>query len=228
MPVVRSGMPPLPRGVKDVTALPGPLTMGSAHVVFDLETPQGAQVVLCLDAGRMVGLTIRGEISARALRLIPLRSLERYAVAEARRWVEPHRSAEFIRVVESARNIPAPLLALGIIKQPELPPDQVEKLLASYEPVATAFEKATSKVASGSASTEGRLAVLAARYVVLCGESGTPTKALAEEIHVPAATVRDHLGHARAKGLLTRPGPGRAGGELTSKAIALLTKDQEA
>jgi len=79
-----------------------------------------------------------------------------------------------------------------------------------------------------SSTREQRLARLAARYLELCGETGSPTKALAEELHPSAATVRDQLGDARRRGLLLPSGPGRAGGELTAKAVGLLFVDEEA
>lgn len=112
----------------------------------------------------------------------------------------------------------------GLIKTPELSPEQAEKLAAAWAPWADALDAATTVPASADASREVYLARLAARYVVLCAESGTPTKVLAKELCISVATVRDQLGEARYKLLLTHPGSGRAGGELTQKAIDLLTE----
>jgi DNA-binding transcriptional regulator PaaX len=47
-------------------------------------------------------------------------------------------------------------------------------------------------------------------------------EATAEEVGLPATVVRDALHKAREKGVLTRTHQGRAGGELTPRAKALL------
>lgn len=69
--------------------------------------------------------------------------------------------------------------------------------------------------------TDRELAELAAVYVSKRGERA-PVEATAEEVGLPATVVRDALHKAREKGVLTRTQQGRAGGELTPWAMALL------
>lgn len=78
-------------------------------------------------------------------------------------------------------------------------------------------------------SGDGRLALLAARYVELCSDQVTkaPLQVLANEWSLAIETVRSYLYRARERGLLTSPGRGRAGGELTDRAIDLLRGDED-
>ncbi len=65
---------------------------------------------------------------------------------------------------------------------------------------------------------------LAAAYVELCeGGSNNPNVELGNTLHLSSQTITNQVGEARRRGMLTRAGPGRAGGELTPKAIALLS-----
>ncbi len=74
-------------------------------------------------------------------------------------------------------------------------------------------------------------AQVAAEYVQLLDEPGAkPVKALAERNQLGESTVRNLLYEARTRRrgpLLTKAPPGRAGGELTQKAISLLRKGTE-
>jgi hypothetical protein len=66
-------------------------------------------------------------------------------------------------------------------------------------------------------------AELAARYVATIDDkSPAPVADLAREMSLDEMTVRHLLTAARKRGLLTPAPPGRAGGELTDKAIQLL------
>jgi hypothetical protein len=67
-------------------------------------------------------------------------------------------------------------------------------------------------------------AAIAAMYVRMLGASRTPLRALVDELGpgYTAAAVRAMVNRARKRGLLTSAPPGRAGGELTEKARALL------
>ena len=65
------------------------------------------------------------------------------------------------------------------------------------------------------------LARLAARYVELLA-TGPGVPRLAKERLFTEAYVRALLGRARTRGLLTKAPPGRPGGALTDKALALL------
>ena len=64
-------------------------------------------------------------------------------------------------------------------------------------------------------------ASLAAAYVGRLG-SGREVAELAEEMGYSASRIRNMLAEARRRGLLTRPAPGKSGGQLTPKAIELL------
>jgi hypothetical protein len=70
---------------------------------------------------------------------------------------------------------------------------------------------------------------LAARYVgkVQSG-SARPIAELAKELHYSPARIRQALLTARRRGLLTDTRRGRAGGELTGKALAILRSGGEA
>jgi len=195
---VAEDLPPLPKGVGRATAIGPPHDLGAAYVAFDLEAVPGVEVVLCLDKGGMVGVVLKGAVSTRALQRIPLRMLERYALA---------------------------FLAAGVDFWRQNPEDGFEDLV---EHLVGSFDRAVKPLPPPEGSRERRLAWVAARYVELCGETGSPTKALAEELGFSAATVRDQLGDARRRGLLDKPGKGRAGGHLTPKAQALLSTDEAA
>lgn len=84
-------------------------------------------------------------------------------------------------------------------------------------------EKRTGPRAAGDL----RRAQLARRYVELLGESATPKKDLAAELHLSLNTVNSYLHQARERGLLTSVGQGRAGGELTALAYEYLAADTE-
>ncbi len=72
-------------------------------------------------------------------------------------------------------------------------------------------------------------AELAARYVVMSRRKpASPIPVLANSLHLATSTVSDALGEARRRGLLTPPPPGRPGGQLTDKALAILTSQSDA
>jgi hypothetical protein len=62
----------------------------------------------------------------------------------------------------------------------------------------------------------------AALYVDACTRSAHPRELLARETSYSTEHVRDTIAYARHLGLLTKPRPGRAGGQLTPKAKELL------
>lgn len=62
---------------------------------------------------------------------------------------------------------------------------------------------------------------LAAAYVRLLGES-KPVEALAEQEHLSQSQVRNLLSEAKRRKIITRPGQGRAGGQLTKYGRSLL------
>jgi hypothetical protein len=66
----------------------------------------------------------------------------------------------------------------------------------------------------------------AAHYVRLAGASSAPVSELAEKFGVTRDRVRNVLHLARQRGLLTRGTHGRAGGELTDKALAALEREK--
>ena len=76
--------------------------------------------------------------------------------------------------------------------------------------------------------TPGFYAVLAQRYlaVVRAGHRG-PVKLLAEEYGVPVRTMETRIGEARKRGILTKPSPGKPGGELTPEGLGFLEYEQE-
>jgi len=57
--------------------------------------------------------------------------------------------------------------------------------------------------------------------------SATPVKDLAAELDYSDDRVRNMLAEARRRKLLTRPSPGKSGGQLTDKAIALLPQTED-
>ena len=59
-------------------------------------------------------------------------------------------------------------------------------------------------------------------YLALCSSTRRPVAELAAKYHRSPSSVRDSLDEARKRGLLTRFGKGRPGGELTPKANRLL------
>jgi hypothetical protein len=63
---------------------------------------------------------------------------------------------------------------------------------------------------------------VARRYVELLGTHEQPTVVLADELALSSTQARSVLAQARARGLLTEAPKGRAGGQLTAKAIELL------
>jgi len=64
---------------------------------------------------------------------------------------------------------------------------------------------------------------VAAAYVAALN-SRAPNEAVAEQLHLSTSRVRDLLHEARRRLLLTTLGRGKAGGELTEKALKLLEK----
>jgi hypothetical protein len=66
----------------------------------------------------------------------------------------------------------------------------------------------------------------AARYVDALRHSSTPNAHLADEAGLRPEQVRDAIHEARARGLLTKTGRGRAGGQLTTKAVNLLAEQE--
>lgn len=70
---------------------------------------------------------------------------------------------------------------------------------------------------------------VAARYasLVAAGEAQPMRRMSSEQEGVPIPTVRTQVSEARKRGLLTdAPRPGRAGGELTDKAIEILESEE--
>lgn len=65
-------------------------------------------------------------------------------------------------------------------------------------------------------------AQVAARYVELSTETDKAIEVLAKEMGAKVSTTRNRIYRAREKGLLTSPGQGRTGGELTERAANLL------
>lgn len=68
-------------------------------------------------------------------------------------------------------------------------------------------------------------AIWAERYVEACVTSRRPIEALAKSHAFSKTHVRDIVARARDLSLLTRPPAGKAGGELTPKARALLAEE---
>jgi hypothetical protein len=63
------------------------------------------------------------------------------------------------------------------------------------------------------------------RYVALVAEGErAPAKALADEYAITHRAVHNRLSRLRNKGLLTRPGPGHAGGEITAQGHAAIKR----
>jgi hypothetical protein len=83
--------------------------------------------------------------------------------------------------------------------------------------------KAISPVVGGRSGGDERLATICRLYVDLLARGDDhPVQSLAAQMHLGEKTVRNLLYRAREAGLLTSPGRGRAGGELTDKAKEIL------
>jgi len=163
-----------------------------------MESAPHTEVTLCVENDRVAAVVIQGQVSTRALRL-PLRALERCALAQ-------------LAETPSYRNGPVPYAS---------------EAGAREAGAARMFSEMGRTVEKSPESRDMRLAVLAARYVQLCIESATPVKDLAAERYLSTATVRDQLHEARRRKLLDKRPRGLAGGQLTPKAVALLTADEE-
>jgi len=61
----------------------------------------------------------------------------------------------------------------------------------------------------------------------VAGGSSSPTHDLARDMNISPGHLRNLLGAARRRGLLTAPQSGKAGGELTAKALTLLSGESE-
>jgi hypothetical protein len=73
-------------------------------------------------------------------------------------------------------------------------------------------------------TAEGELALLAAEYLELvAGGSPRPVADLAARREWSPGKTQKALARARADGILTRPGRGRAGGELTNEGLRILS-----
>ena len=94
----------------------------------------------------------------------------------------------------------------------------------------TSAARAISDAALSFASRPGRrgrpdvqFAQLADAYVRALGTGRpSPVQMVAQALYISPDTARNALHEARRRGLLTRPPPGRAGGQLTDKARRLL------
>lgn len=97
---------PIPEGVQRALGISTaePIILGSKQVSLLLDALPDAEVTVCLEGGRMVGLVIRGEFSARELQRLPLRTVERYAAAFVRDLESiPHESEAGQREAAAAR-----------------------------------------------------------------------------------------------------------------------------
>lgn len=69
------------------------------------------------------------------------------------------------------------------------------------------------------------LAALARDYVELCTMTRSPKVELAARRNLAQSTIQSYLFRARERGLLTTEGRGKAGGQLTPKAVAILNEE---
>lgn len=77
----------------------------------------------------------------------------------------------------------------------------------------------------GSAGRDDyQYAALAADYVSRLGRVSAPVQAVADARNMSRSRVQNVLNEARNRGLLTRPGGRRAGGDLTAKARKVLDR----
>lgn len=100
------------------------------------------------------------------------------------------------------------------------------KLFGVYFPeLGRRFTKASSDVGK---PIDLDYAVLASKYLdkIVAG-SAKPVKELAAVLNMPAPRLRDLIHESRRRGLLTSMPRGQAGGELTPKALELLTDHLE-
>jgi hypothetical protein len=124
---------------------------------------------------------------------------------------------------------PDPPLTTAVVRSVRLEPlyQWVRKFLPHsqalgiyVEPDASAFRGSKRPGRRGRPDSE--YLEVAVRYVHLVRDSGSPTKLLAEELHVSQSAARDLVHEARSRGLLTATTQGVKGGELTEKALKLL------
>jgi len=160
-------------------------------------------------------------ITARFLRQIPLGQLQAVAVLEWRALAEASAARLAEREERSTKRAPVDMKAITL-----------DKLYDHLETARSEASAADLRVwASGLNKRPGRrgrsardYAAIAALYVDAYG-SGTEVKDVADALGYSTASVRNFLSEARRRGLLTRVGQGRAGGELTAEAIELLKGD---
>lgn len=121
---------------------------------------------------------------------------------------------------------------------PKVEPVEVTARLLRSVPLGAVHEAVNAHLA-GRGEVEGRLsdptkrgarddayyAGWAAHYVRLAGTSSSPVADLAEKFGVTRDRVRNVVHLARQRGLLTRGTHGRAGGELTDKALEALGRE---
>ncbi len=73
---------------------------------------------------------------------------------------------------------------------------------------------------------ETELARIAGRYAELATQVSSPSKALAEEMHLSRDRMRKLIAEARDRGLLTEATKGRAGGTITTRAREVLEEER--
>lgn len=106
------------------------------------------------------------------------------------------------------------------------------RLIASWSDRGFLFPKGaaghpTGRPRGASGNGDRFFAELAARYVQLSAETDKAVEALAAEMGAKVSTTRNRIFRAREKGLLTSPGQGRTGGELTERAVNLLRGEHD-
>lgn len=187
------------------TEVPGPHStaavtyewQGDAPITVRLDLDNSGQVV-GVAFGASAGGSSRSPVSGRAVRRIPLGELEKSA-RESVRW-------ELATRVHSDH--PVVMASVG---------DDGMALRESLSSNARPGRRGRDDLAYAS---------LAAEYVKRL-RSDRAVADLAEAEGYSVSRVRNMLHEARRRGLLTRPPAGKSGGQLTPKASALLSKQEE-
>lgn len=128
-------------------------------------------------------------------------------------------TARLLRQVKVAEHVDGKMTEILEAQRGRLPAGRVAERLAEHG-LADAPPRFR-----GRGREDTYLASLASQYVQLLDQgSRTPVQALASQLGQDPAEVRDLIHEARSRGLLTAAPKGRAGGQLTERALALLPK----
>jgi len=163
---------------------------------------------------------VAGQLTARLLRSIPFAELEQAArrIARAIATSEANDAGAQLSVIDEAGDV------LGVL--------QIVEGAGPGSAIEVEAQRRTEALGANR-SAGGRRPVHDDRFFAEQAQryeraltSPNPIRTVAAESGYSATAARNHIHEARERDLLTSTTPGRAGGELTSKAIELLRGEQ--